>query len=70
MKPMTRPMLAATGMKIGIFSANCSSGLAVTKAADRWSGSWDDNLALVRLADEAGIDFMLPTTTATSFLMN
>lgn len=57
---MTRPMLEETGMKLGIFSANCSSGLAVTKAEDRWSGSWDDNLRLVKIADEAGIDFMLP----------
>ena len=27
---------------------------------ERWSGTWTDNLALVRMADEAGIDFMLP----------
>ena len=27
---------------------------------ERWSGSWPDNLALARMADEAGIDFLLP----------
>jgi alkanesulfonate monooxygenase SsuD/methylene tetrahydromethanopterin reductase-like flavin-dependent oxidoreductase (luciferase family) len=47
-------------LKIGLFAANCSSGRAATKVPERWSGSWDDNLKLVRLADEAGIDFMLP----------
>src|SRR5215510_11242873 len=47
-------------LKIGLFGANCSSGRAVTKVPERWSGNWPDNLKLVRMADEAGIDFMLP----------
>lgn len=45
---------------LGLFGANCSSGRAVTKVPERWSGSWEDNLRLARMADEAGIDFMLP----------
>jgi alkanesulfonate monooxygenase SsuD/methylene tetrahydromethanopterin reductase-like flavin-dependent oxidoreductase (luciferase family) len=47
-------------LKIGLFGSNCSSGRVVTKAPERWSGSWPDNLKLARLADEAGIDFLLP----------
>ena len=47
-------------LKIGLFGANCSSGRAVTKVPERWSGTWPDNLALVKMADDAGIDFMLP----------
>ena len=47
-------------LKIGLFGSNCSSGRAVTKVAERWSGSWPDNLQLARMADEAGIDFLLP----------
>ncbi|MCC6779234.1 MAG: LLM class flavin-dependent oxidoreductase [Hyphomicrobiales bacterium] len=47
-------------LKIGLFGANCSSGRAVTLVPERWSGSWSDNLALARMADDAGIDFMLP----------
>src|ERR1700742_3024140 len=47
-------------LKIGLFGANCSSGRAVTKVPERWSGTWEDNLALVKMADEAGVDFMLP----------
>jgi len=46
--------------KLGLFGPNCSSGRAITKAPERWSGSWPDNLALARMADEAGIDFLLP----------
>lgn len=57
---MTRPMHSPTGFKLGLFSPNCSSGLAVTKVPERWSGSWEDNLTLARLADEVGIDFLLP----------
>jgi alkanesulfonate monooxygenase SsuD/methylene tetrahydromethanopterin reductase-like flavin-dependent oxidoreductase (luciferase family) len=47
-------------LKIGLFGANCSSGRAVTLVPERWSGSWEDNLALARMADDAGVDFMLP----------
>ncbi len=45
---------------IGLFGANCSSGRAVTLVPERWTGDWQDCKKLVRMADEAGIDFMLP----------
>jgi alkanesulfonate monooxygenase SsuD/methylene tetrahydromethanopterin reductase-like flavin-dependent oxidoreductase (luciferase family) len=47
-------------LKIGLFGSNCSSGRAVTMIPERWSGSWEDNLALAQMADEAGIEFILP----------
>jgi FMNH2-dependent dimethyl sulfone monooxygenase len=47
-------------LKLGLFGANCSSGRAVTTVPERWSGGWDDCLRLARMADEAGIEFMLP----------
>jgi dimethylsulfone monooxygenase len=47
-------------LKIGLFGANCSSGRAVTKVEERWSGDWADNLNLAHLADDAGLDFLLP----------
>src|SRR5712692_4189464 len=53
-------MYNGNALKIGLFGANCSSGRAVTKVAERWSGSWPDNVSLARMADEAGIDFLLP----------
>src|SRR6266481_7995777 len=68
-----RPLLAPTAsmhertamyngnaLKIGLFGANCSSGRAVTMVPERWSGSWPDNVRLAGMADEAGIDFLLP----------
>jgi FMNH2-dependent dimethyl sulfone monooxygenase len=55
-----RFLTGGNALKIGLFGANCSSGRAVTKVPERWSGAWDDNLALARMADDAGIDFLLP----------
>ena len=46
--------------KLGLFGSNCSSGRAATCVPERWSGSWADNLKLARMADGAGIDFLLP----------
>jgi dimethylsulfone monooxygenase len=65
---MTRPdadaartsMYNANALKIGFFGTNCSSGRSMTTIPERWSGSWEDNLTFARMADEAGIDFLLP----------
>lgn len=46
--------------KLGTFGSNCESGMSITKSPNRWSGSWDDNLRLAQMLDDAGIDFMLP----------
>jgi FMNH2-dependent dimethyl sulfone monooxygenase len=53
-------MYNANALKIGVFGANCSSGRSATKVPERWSASWPDCLRLARMADAAGIDFMLP----------
>jgi dimethylsulfone monooxygenase len=53
-------MYNANTLKIGVFGANCSSGRSATKVPERWSASWADCLRLARMADEAGIDFILP----------
>lgn len=61
--PSTRSRAAMGGahrLKIGLFGANCSSGRAVTAIERRWSGSWADCLRLAKMADEVGLDFMLP----------
>lgn len=56
----TNPMLSGDHFRLGTFSSNCSSGMTPTKIAERWDASWDNNLTLARMLDEAGIDFMLP----------
>ena len=47
-------------LSLGLFGANCSGGLATSTFPERWEATWDNNLALARMADEAGLDFMLP----------
>jgi FMNH2-dependent dimethyl sulfone monooxygenase len=47
-------------LKLGIFGMNMSSGIAATKVPERWSASWDENVALARMLDAAGVEFSLP----------
>ena len=54
------PMYAGNAFKLGLFASNCSGGLTMTKAPERWDPSWDNNLTAARLADDAGLEFMLP----------
>jgi len=53
-------MYNANALKLGLFGVNCSSGRAPTKVPERWSASWEDCLALAKMADAGGIDFILP----------
>ncbi|MDO9525387.1 MAG: LLM class flavin-dependent oxidoreductase, partial [Gemmobacter sp.] len=57
---MTQNPMLSGGFKLGTFSSNCSSGMTPTKIAERWDASWDNNLKLAQMLDDAGIDFMLP----------
>lgn len=54
------PILGGNRLKLGFFSPNCSGGMSVTKVPERWVNSWDNNLALARLGDAAGMEFVLP----------
>lgn len=47
-------------LKLGLFGANCSSGRTLTTVPERWLAGWDETLALAKMADACGIDFMLP----------
>ncbi len=53
-------MYNANAFKLGLFALNCSGGLTMTKAPERWDASWDNNIEAARLADEAGLEFLLP----------
>ena len=46
-------------LKLGLFGMNCSGSFATT-APERWQAGWEENLEAARLADEAGIEFLLP----------
>jgi alkanesulfonate monooxygenase SsuD/methylene tetrahydromethanopterin reductase-like flavin-dependent oxidoreductase (luciferase family) len=45
--------------KLGLFGLNCSTSVATT-APERWTANWEENVTAGRLADEAGLEFLLP----------
>jgi FMNH2-dependent dimethyl sulfone monooxygenase len=47
-------------LKLGLFGSNCSNGRSYTTVPERWNASWDNNLALAQLADEVGLECMVP----------
>ena len=54
------PFLTHQRFLLGTFASNCSGGMTVSTLPDRWKATWEDNLRLGQLLDQAGIDFMLP----------
>ncbi len=56
----TNPMFGPNRFKLGVFSANCDGGLTMSLAPERWKADWDDIVAMCQLADEAGLEFILP----------
>ncbi len=55
-----RNQLERNKLNLGLLGANCSGGLAVTTVPERWDASWENNQKLARMADDAGMEFMLP----------
>ena len=59
MTARTTRMQNANRFKLGLFGMNCSGSFATT-APERWQAGWPENLEAARLADEAGLEFILP----------
>lgn len=60
MHRVANPILGPNKFKLGLFNANCDGGFAISKAPERWRCEWDDVVKACIMADEAGIDFILP----------
>jgi alkanesulfonate monooxygenase SsuD/methylene tetrahydromethanopterin reductase-like flavin-dependent oxidoreductase (luciferase family) len=58
--PRMNPLFGLNRFKLGIFSANCDGGLTMSLAPERWKADWDDIVAMTRIADDAGLEFILP----------
>ena len=56
----THPLRNANPFKLGLFSVNADGGLAFTTVENRWRADWDAIAAAAKLADDAGIEFILP----------
>ena len=60
MKKTENGMFGKNPFKLGIFSPNCSGGMAITTVPERWDASWSNNVKLAAVLDNAGIEFVLP----------
>lgn len=47
-------------LKLGLFGANCSNGRSYTTVPQRWDASWENNLRLAQLADDIGLECLVP----------
>lgn len=54
-----RTLGASNKIRLGLFGANIT-GMDLCNNPERWSASWSDNLAVARIADDTGLDFLLP----------
>lgn len=46
--------------KLGLFGLNMNSATFPTTIPERWNPSWEANLSVATLADDEGLDFLLP----------
>ena len=57
---MTHPMHGPNRFKLGLFSTNADGGLALTRVPERWPATWESIAASAKMADRAGLEFILP----------
>ena len=46
--------------KFGVFGLNCAGGMTLSTAPERWRADWDEIAATAKMADNAGVEFLLP----------
>src|SRR3954452_8528088 len=51
---------SGNALKLGLFGSNVSSGRSYVTAPERWVASWENNVRLAQLADDAGLECMVP----------
>src|SRR5713226_1276890 len=57
---MTSPLYGPNRLKIGIFGSNLGGGCTATQADGTLEATWPSTLDIARVADEAGIEAMVP----------
>lgn len=56
----TNSLFADSGLKLGLFGLNISAAGGLTKGNDRHEPNWEQNLRLVRMAEDAGFEAAVP----------
>ena len=60
MPPRNAALVPGNALKLGLFGANCSNGRTYATVPEAWDATWEHNLDLARLADELGVECMIP----------
>lgn len=60
MSASIHPMRGPNKFKLGVFSPNSDGGLTLTRVPERWPATWSEIVEVARMADRAGIEFILP----------
>ena len=53
-------LVDGNALRLGLFGSNCSSGRTYATLPERWEASWQNNARLAQLADEIGIECIVP----------
>ena len=53
-------MVNRNALRLGLFGANCSHGRTYATLSECWHAGWDHNVRLAQLAEEVGIECMVP----------
>lgn len=56
----TRPLLREEGFKLALFAFNNTGGLSMTAAEGRIVPTWDNQVRLAQMADQAGFEAVIP----------
>ena len=54
------PLMNGNRLRLGLFGANCSSGRTYAVLPESWRASWENNRTLAQMADDIGIECMVP----------
>ncbi|MBV9219418.1 MAG: LLM class flavin-dependent oxidoreductase [Methylobacteriaceae bacterium] len=57
---LLHPMRGPNPFKLGIFALNADGGLTLTRVPERWPALWSEIVEVSRMADAAGLEFILP----------
>ncbi len=60
MAAFVHPLFGPNKLKLGVFSMNADGGLTLTRVPERWPAHWNEIVEVARMADRAGIEFLLP----------
>jgi len=56
----TSTMYNANRLRLGLFGINVEGGMAIHTAPEKWMPTWENNIEVAKMLDDAGLEFVLP----------